>query len=142
MNHQTKTNTPETATLASMQRTHQEWQAHGERLERERDDAKFDADDESRWAMSYKTQRDEALAQLREERQLHVQTLNERDEARASLAAAQEWSAVLADVGDDFRALHIEMRNAVRNLRDARGDRHAKRARDLLFGLLMGSSQP
>lgn len=92
--------TPETDSMASMRRTHQEWQAHGERLERE------------------------------------------RDEARASLAAAEAWSAVLADVGDDFRALHIEMRNAVRNLRDARDDRHAHQARDLLFGLLMGSSQP
>ena len=83
MNHQTKTNTPETDAMASMRRTRQEWQAHGERLERERDAAKFDADDESRWAMSYKTQRDAAHRTLREEQRLHVQTLNERDEARA-----------------------------------------------------------
>ena len=95
MNHQTKTNTPETATLASMQRTHQEWQAHGERLERERDDAKFDADDESRWAMSYKTQRDAAHRTLREEQRLHVQTLNERDELREALSACMEDSIEL-----------------------------------------------
>ena len=66
----------------------------------------------------------------------------ERDEARESLAAAESWSATLADIGDDFRATNSELRDAIRNLRDARDERHAEQARDLLFGLLMASSQP
>jgi len=33
--------TPETDAMASMQRTHHEWQAHGEKLERERNEARL-----------------------------------------------------------------------------------------------------
>lgn len=93
--------TPETDQMATMRRTHQEWQAHGERLERE------------------------------------------RDEARESLAAAEAWSATLADVGDDFRWECSELRAAIRNLRDVKGRHHTQLATERLFGLLPeSSSQP
>ena len=138
--------TPETDEMASMRRTHQEWQAHGEKLERERDEAREKLSEliEEEKTLRYGLR---TLSENAAEKRIEIsdrldRALAERDEARASLAAAESWSATLADVGDDFRALHIEMRNAVRNLRDARDERHAKQARDLLFGLLMGSSQP
>ena len=67
----------------------------------------------------------------------------ERDEARASLAAAEAWSATLADVGDDFRAANMELRAAIRNLRDVQGRHHTQIATERLFALLPeSSSQP
>ena len=67
----------------------------------------------------------------------------ERDEARESLAAAEAWSAVLADVGDDFRAECSELRAAIRNLRDVKGRHHTQLATERLFALLPeASSQP
>lgn len=100
MTNETTSDTPETDEMAAMRRTHQEWQAHGERLERE------------------------------------------RDEARASLAAAEAWSATLADVGDDFRAANAELRAAIRNLRDVQGRYHTQIATERLFALLPEVSQP
>ena len=67
----------------------------------------------------------------------------ERDEARASLAAAEAWSATLADIGDDFRAANAELRAAIRNLRDVQGRHHTQIATERLFALLPeSSSQP
>ena len=67
----------------------------------------------------------------------------ERDEARKSLAAAEAWSATLADVGDDFRAANAELRAAIRNLRDVQGRHHTQIATERLFALLPeASSQP
>ena len=62
----------------------------------------------------------------------------ERDEARASLAAAEAWSATLADVGDDFRSANAELRAAIRNLRDVQGRHHTQIATERLFALLPG----
>ena len=141
MNHQTTSDTPETDAMhleefESLEIRYELLHDFARKLERERDAAKFDADDESRWAMSYKTQRDAAHRTLREEQRLHVQTLNERDEARASLAAAESWSATVADIGDDFRAKLVELRHAVRNLRDVQGRHHTQQATERLFALL------
>jgi hypothetical protein len=67
----------------------------------------------------------------------------ERDEARASLAAAEAWSATLADIGDDFRAANAELRAAIRNLRDVQGRHHTQIATERLFAVLPeASSQP
>ena len=60
----------------------------------------------------------------------------ERDEALASLAAAESWSATVADIGDDFRAKLVELRHAVRNLRDVQGRHHTQQATERLFALL------
>jgi hypothetical protein len=45
MKQETTSNTPETNEMAAMRRTHQEWQAHGGKLERERDEARAMASD-------------------------------------------------------------------------------------------------
>ena len=86
--------TPKTDAMAAMLRTRQEWQSHGEDLERELAEAK---------------------AQLREERQLHVQTLDERDEAREQrdrLASTLETIRFNA-VDDDIRLLSDQALAAV-----------------------------
>ena len=70
MNHQTTSDTPETDKFRDIRENHIHRATEGdiwqlcESLERERDAAKFDAVDESRWAMSYKTERDELRAHL------------------------------------------------------------------------------
>lgn len=69
-------------------------------------------------------------------RYVSEQLERERDEARASLAAAEAWSATLADVGDDFRAKLVELRNAVRNFRDVQGRHHTQIACERLFAIL------
>ncbi len=60
----------------------------------------------------------------------------ERDEARESLAATEAWSALLAEVGDNFRAENAELRAAIRNLRDVKGRHHTQIATEQLFALL------
>jgi hypothetical protein len=60
----------------------------------------------------------------------------ERDEARESLAATEAWSALLAEVGDNFRAENAELRAAIRNLRDVKGRYHTQIATEQLFALL------
>ena len=160
--------TPETDTMASMRRTHQEWQAHGEKLERERDDAReklselIEEEKTLRYGLRTLSKNaaekrieisdrlDRALAERDEARSgLQVETWRadagwqradqseaERDEARASLAAAEAWSAVLADIGDDFRAANSELRCAIRNLRNVQGRHHTQLATERLFSLL------
>jgi hypothetical protein len=61
---------------------------------------------------------------------------SERDEARASLAAAEAWSATLADIGDDFRSANAELRAAIRNLRGVKGEHRTQIACERLFALL------
>ena len=61
----------------------------------------------------------------------------ERDEWRGkAVAAAESWSATVADIGDDFRAKLVELRHAVRNLRDVQGRHHTQQATERLFALL------
>jgi hypothetical protein len=64
----------------------------------------------------------------------------ERDEARESLAATESWSALLAEVGDNFRAENAELRAAIRNLRDVKGRHHTQIATEQLFALLSEST--
>lgn len=103
MNNQTTNDTPETDgewnRLACLD--HHEFERQladfARKLERERDAAKFDADDESRWAMSYKTQRDELRTALSACMEDSIELLGERgwwkDESRCGYAQRYEQTA-------------------------------------------------
>ena len=155
MNHQTR-DTPETDAL--YKNDHRpNLMEHARKLERERDQwvakaAELCAERESNamQALVYKAERDEARKLFESSKRAraslseacdHLQ--RDLDEARESLAAAEAWSATLADVGDDFRAANMELRAAIRNLRDVQGRHHTQIATERLFALLPeSSSQP
>lgn len=141
--------TPETDQMASMRRTHQEWQAHGERLERERDELR-------RWTSvngvtELERERDELREALNdwENAAKHVES-DHPDEVhcgcvpilRKLLESSKRARASLSEACDHLQRERDALHAAIRNLREVQGRHHTHLATERLFGLLMGSSQP